>query len=69
MNPGPIGEPGRQAACRALILAPRDQPPSYEPNLTLDDRRLRILAMWESEEALKLTRAAGLEVPCARPTT
>ena len=60
MNPGPIGEPGRQAACRALILAPRDQPPSYAPT-TLDARRLRMLVEWESIEALKLAKAAGLE--------
>jgi hypothetical protein len=62
MNPGPIGDPGRQAACRALILAPRDQPPNYAP-LDLDERRLRMLAEWESIEALKMARAAGLETP------
>lgn len=61
MNPAPIGEPGRQAACRALILAPRAQPPSYAPHLTLDERRLRMLVEWESIEALKLAKAAGLE--------
>jgi hypothetical protein len=69
MNPGPMGEPGRQAACRALILTPRPQPPEYLPHTTIDTRRLHLLMLWDSEEALKLTRAAGLEVPCARPTT
>lgn len=61
MNPGAIGDPGRKAACRALILTPRPQPPSYEPHLTLDERRLRMLVEWESIEALKLAKAAGLE--------
>jgi hypothetical protein len=61
MNPGAIGDPGRQAACRALIMAPRPLPPSYAPHLTLDERRLRMLVEWESIEALKLAKAAGLE--------
>jgi hypothetical protein len=46
MNPGAIGDPGRQAACRALILAPR-------PQLTLSERRERMLALWNSIEAAK----------------
>jgi len=62
-------EPKHAAHCRALILTPPPQPPSYAPHLTLDERRMRMLMEWESIEALKLTRAAGLEMPCARPTT
>jgi len=57
-------DPMRAAACRALMLTPPPQPPAYAPS-NLDTRRLRLLAMWDSEEALKLARAAGLEVPHA----
>jgi hypothetical protein len=46
MNPGPIGDPGRKAACHALILAPR-------PPLTLSERRDRMLSLWNSIEAAK----------------
>lgn len=62
-------EPNRAAACRALILTPPPQPPDYAPHLSLDARRLRMLVEWDSCEALKMARAAGLETPCARPTT
>ena len=61
-------DPMRPAQCRALLMAAPAQPPAY-PLPNLDTRRLRLLAMWESEEALKLVRAARLELPCARPTT
>jgi hypothetical protein len=63
VNPGPIGDPGRQAACRALILTPPPQPPDYAPHLTLDERRLRMQMEWDSCEALKMAREAGLEMP------
>lgn len=42
-------------------------PPQYPLPLALSDRRLRLLAQWESCEALKLLRAAGPEVPHAHP--
>ena len=45
------------------LLRPRPPVNLYPPLLALDDRRLRLLAMWESEEALKLARAAGVKVP------
>lgn len=53
--------PNRSAACRALILTPPPQAPEYAPQVTLDERRLRMLVEWESCEALKLAKAAGLE--------
>lgn len=37
--------------------------PVYPLPLALSDRRLRLLAEWESCEALKMARAAGLETP------
>jgi hypothetical protein len=42
-------------------MTPPPQPPSYAPHLTLDARRLRMLMEWDSIEALKLAKAAGLE--------
>jgi hypothetical protein len=67
MTAGPHN-PLHAARRRELILMPMARP-EYPPHLTLDERRLRMLMEWESIEALKLTRAAGLETPCARQTT
>jgi len=53
-------DPRHAAQCRALILAPPPRP-EYPLHLTLDERRLRMLVEWESCEALKLAKAAGLE--------
>lgn len=54
-------ELSRVAMCRAAYMrAPAL--PTY-PLSNLDTRRLRLLAMWESEEALKQARAAGVPTP------
>lgn len=51
----------RLTFCREAIKTARVLPVYPLPNI--DARRLRLFEMWRSEEALKLVREAGLEVP------
>lgn len=53
-------DPMWPAECRRVLLVP-PVVNEYPLHLTLPDRRLRMLALWESIEALKLAKAAGLE--------
>jgi hypothetical protein len=55
-------DPMWPAECRRILLVP-PAVPDYPLHLTLPERRLRMLAQWESIEALKLARAAGLPTP------
>lgn len=57
------------AKARRLLSAPRPPVNSYPAHVTLSERQLRALMAMESYQALKLAREAGVEVPCARPTT
>ena len=53
-------DPRRPADCRRLILMP-PRAPAYPLHLSLDERRLRMLMEWESCEALRMAKEAGLE--------
>jgi hypothetical protein len=55
-------DPNRAAMCRALILMPPPQPPSYPPQLTISERRLRMQIEWDLIEAANEAKKSGLEV-------
>lgn len=66
MTPEEVTE--RRAEHIAARMTARPHP-TYPLHSTLDERRLRMLAEWESIEALKMAREAGVRTPCERQTT
>jgi len=56
--------PIRSTEFRALLLRTPPQAPSYRAITEIDLRRMRMLMEWESIEALKMVKQAGLEAPC-----